>query len=346
LYSWYLKNSDYSNSTTYMDLYNYCSAFNQKNYKRRIGLAASTRTLSGTKDDLIITIVPKFSQLQYDVYNARFNFPYPVNNRGVRLPNPVSYNKATYEADSRYITPRTFGEYNDNDIQKTLITESLSTGQFTITNASTSLVSSSMFTKSAFYPTTVYTNITPITIVGMTVGDADRNINIPSGVQVGDLLVVMTNDPHLSLSGGANIWTDAFTTTGADFGYDFKASYGVYSSGSTISITFGYNAMCFVVRGGYLPKVSSSFALANITGGSTTSLSINGAGLLFGMATDRGSPSSYPNISGMTFQQNVIFSTTFFGCRAVLGTGYVGQNISATDVNNVFGTQFCIGLVQ
>ncbi len=189
----------------------------------------------------------------------------------------------------------------------------------------------------------------PPTVVGLTGGSGDSVVNIPAGTTSGDLLIVMTNTPFTSLSGGASSWTTAFTTSGAGFGYEFRAAYGTYSSGSTITVASGYNVMCLSLRGGSpaVSQIISSFGLiSNIDSGATSSTSIAQSGTMFGMATDRGSSASFPTISGLTFQQNITFSTTYFGCRAVVGTGYTsGTSVSVTDVNNVYGTQFCMGIV-
>lgn len=205
-----------------------------------------------------------------------------------------------------------------------------------------------MGTHYGYRPTRNSPFVPPPTVIGLSVGEPSSSFALPTSIEPGDLLVVMHNglSSTRSISGAASSWTQAFRTSGAGFGYEFTCWYGIYTSGSTVNINASsdYNAMCGAVRNA--SSVSSTFGMiSNINSGATSTVSVAVNGVMFGMATDRGSSASQPGISGMTFQQNKLFGTTYFGCRAVLGQSYVQQTISVTDVNNTYGTQFCMGVV-
>lgn len=168
LYSWYLTNTDYSALNTHMDLYNYCSAFQQPNNKRRIGIVASTRLKTSNINQLIITILPAFRQINYYLPNVFYQKAgdLPRSPDLEQRPANQNYSKLSYGVQARYVY----------DAWQVLYTEPYSYELFnrvssTVMDAVGSNDTSfkivwstndgNPITKTSFYPTTNYNIATP-----------------------------------------------------------------------------------------------------------------------------------------------------------------------------------------
>jgi hypothetical protein len=171
--------------------------------------------------------------------------------------------------------------------------------------------------------------------------------SFPGTVQAGDLIVVIGNDGGTSsppTGAGGSAYTLAFTTTTADFGYNFSAFWRVRTSETSVSANFGYTHMVAIIRGP--TTLSSTFTQVNVGGGGTTNTSVAQSGVLIGFATDRGAGVG-STFSGQVFADYKVGAQSTFTASSTVALAYgSGSTVGCTDVNNSFGTQFVLAVAQ
>lgn len=178
-------------------------------------------------------------------------------------------------------------------------------------------------------------------LIGLTaVSSGSGTYTFPGTVQAGDLIVVIGNDGTTLPSG----FTKTFTTTTADFGYNFTGGYKIRTAETSVSVSMGYNFMVAIIRGP--TTLSSTFTQVNVGSGATTNTSVAQSGVLIGFATDRGSGSG-ATFSGQVFADYKVGAASTFTASSTVALSYgSGSTVGCTDINNSFGTQFVLAVAQ
>jgi hypothetical protein len=254
LYSWYLKNNEFSDTTTYMDLYNYRSAAQQKTNKRRIGAAISTRTMSGTVDSVFHTILPAFSEIDYGIathfYQRKGEEPrWPDR---IPRPNDSVYGKATYGIESRYIfstnsylytQPYKFSVWSETNVDLTKVKfGGHNTVSFYPTNQG------NIITKTSFYPDTTYGFSNPQTTQFFTMTTNQVEISLASWAYAQGWNGI--SPLHVTINPGVYIYAEtAWTRTALSIGGPFPNGVTLVNNGFIMGLGGG-GGLQFASQGG------------------------------------------------------------------------------------------------
>jgi hypothetical protein len=162
LATWYVRDNSYTETNMFLDLYNYSSVFQQKTNKKRIGLAATSRSKTSTKNDLMLTIMPVFSEINYYLTNVW----YQKVGAPPRSPDPQPryggqvYGNVTYNTISKYMYDNGVVLYNPYYILRDYHNIYDVKSDFTVSTPSNWLgwatSQGNPITKTSSYPNTTY----------------------------------------------------------------------------------------------------------------------------------------------------------------------------------------------
>jgi hypothetical protein len=213
LASWYARDNTYTETNMFLDLYNYCSAFQQRTNKKRIGLAATSKTKTGTKNDLILTIMPTLTEIDYYLTNVWYQkvgdpprWPDPQARYGDQI-----YGNVTYKTISNYMYDSAIVLYTPSGLtQREVEPVYMDPNEFSVTPRTWLGWSTSQgnpITKTASYPNTTYTTApSSSTSEYYTITTNQQELNLRNWLLAQGWNGV--NPVYVTVNSGVYIWSD------------------------------------------------------------------------------------------------------------------------------------------
>jgi hypothetical protein len=211
--TWYIRDNTYTETNMFLDLYNYSSVFQQKTNKKRIGLAATSRSKTSTKNDLMLTIMPVFSEINYYLTNVWYQkvgdpprSPDPQPRYGDQI-----YGNVTYKTISKYMYDNGLILYNPYYIMRDYHNIYDVKSDFTVSTPSNWLgwatSQGNPITKTSSYPNTTYaTAPSSSTTEYYTITTNQQELNLRNWLLAQGWNGV--NPVYVTVNSGVYIWSD------------------------------------------------------------------------------------------------------------------------------------------